>query len=183
MPKLNNKSGQIVFSLIAGIVGLIILSIVCLLIVDTLNGADLLSNAASVSIVNESVLGFNASVGDNLAVYDLSGVLCTVANVKNATTGTNLAAANWTATNCNVKSLNLADQINTNVKVDYSYTWDGESQNAVNGMISNYTDGLNNVSSKIPTILLVAAVVLLFGAIVFLVNRAKQTTGATGGSL
>jgi len=57
------------------------------------------------------------------------------------------------------------------------------SANASSQMIANYTTGINSVSTKLPTILLVAAVVLLFGAIVFLVQRARQTTQSTGGSL
>ena len=102
MPK--SKKGQIVSGLIGGIAGLVILVIVSLLIVDTLNGAGLLTSG-------------------------------------------------------------------------------GSSANATTNMIANYTAGINNVSTKLPTILLVAAVVLLFGAIVFLVQRARQTTQSTGGSL
>lgn len=49
-------------------------------------------------------------------------------------------------------------------------------------MLINYTVGLNNVSTKIPTILLIAAVVLLFGAIVILVQRSRMMT-ADGGSI
>ena len=101
---MKSKKAQLVTGLIGGIAGLVILVIVSLLIVDTLNGAGLL-------------------------------------------------------------------------------TAGGTSANAVTGMIGNYTSGINNVSSKLPTILLVAAVVLLFGAIVFLVQRARQTTQSTGGTL
>lgn len=99
-----NKKGQIISGLVAGVAGLIILVIVSLLIVDTLNGAGLL-------------------------------------------------------------------------------TANGASANATTRLIANYTSGIDNVSSKIPTVMLVGAVVLLFGAIVLLVQRARQTTSATGGSL
>jgi hypothetical protein len=44
-------------------------------------------------------------------------------------------------------------------------------QNSTDQMISNFTTGVNNVSNKLPTVLLVAAVVILFGAIVLLVSR------------
>lgn len=51
-------------------------------------------------------------------------------------------------------------------------------------LASNFTDGIGEVSSKIPTILLIGAVVLLFGVLVFLVARAKAMgIGAGGGSL
>jgi len=59
-----------------------------------------------------------------------------------------------------------------------------EYENASTRMATNFTAGIDNVSSKIPTILLIAAVVLLFGVIVFLVQRSKQMgIGGTGGSL
>jgi len=50
-------------------------------------------------------------------------------------------------------------------------------------MASNFTKGINNISTKIPTILLIGAVVLLFGVIVFLVAQYKKMNLGTGGSL
>ena len=57
------------------------------------------------------------------------------------------------------------------------------SWNASNRMIQNFTSGIDEVSEKIPTVLLIAAVVLLFGAIVFLVQRSRSITTSSGGSL
>jgi len=55
---------------------------------------------------------------------------------------------------------------------------------AAYGMASNFTAGIDNVSSKIPTILLIGAVVLLFGVIVLLVRQAgAMGIGAGGASL
>jgi len=59
----------------------------------------------------------------------------------------------------------------------------GTSDTAVDNMIINYTEGINNVSEKLPTVLLIAAVVLLFGAIVFLVQRSRSITATQGGSV
>lgn len=178
-----SKKGQLVFNLIAGVSALIILAIVCFLIVDTLNGADLLSQSASSSVVNETLTSVD-DIGENLAYSTLSGALCSVSYCINSTDSVTVPAANWTATNCKVAYSGPAGAMNnTDWKCTYSYTWDGLSQNSVNGIIANYTEGINNVSEKIPTVLLVAAVVLLFGAIVFLVQRARQTTDSTGGSL
>lgn len=52
--------------------------------------------------------------------------------------------------------------------------------NATTALIGNYTAGIDEVSEKIPTILLIAAVVILFGAIVILVQRSRQMTGSGG---
>ena len=178
----NNKKGQLVMSIIGGISAIIILTIVCFLIVDTLNGADLLSNTASVAVSNETITGFNVTVGNLLSVSGYSGVACSITLVKNIT-GPLVATGNWTASNCRIYANVSAPGAYKDVKVDYTYVWNGQSQDSIDGMIGNYTGGINKVAEKIPTVLLVAAVVLLFGAIVFLVQRAKGATETSGGSL
>lgn len=52
--------------------------------------------------------------------------------------------------------------------------------NVTSNMASNFTSGIDNVSSKLPTILLIGAVVLLFGVIVLLV-RQSSAMGIGGG--
>ena len=54
-------------------------------------------------------------------------------------------------------------------------------ETAANDMSANFTEGLNNVSEKIPTILLIAAVVLLFGVLVLLVAKSREM-GIGGGT-
>ena len=60
-----------------------------------------------------------------------------------------------------------------------------EYDNVSSDMATNFTAGINNVSSKIPTILLIGAVVLLFGVIVLLVrqSQAMGIGGTRSGSL
>jgi len=51
-------------------------------------------------------------------------------------------------------------------------------------MAQNFTNGIDSVSSKIPTILLIGAVVLLFGVIVLLVRQSQAMgIGGSGSSL
>jgi len=58
-----------------------------------------------------------------------------------------------------------------------------ENKTAVR-LADNFTAGINNVASKIPTILLIGAVVLLFGVIVLLVRQSQAMgIGGKGGSL
>jgi hypothetical protein len=57
----------------------------------------------------------------------------------------------------------------------------GVYNNTAQGMAGNFTTGIDNVSGKIPTILLIAAVVLLLGVLVFLVVKAKQMGMGSGG--
>lgn len=58
-------------------------------------------------------------------------------------------------------------------------TSNSNEANASNNLAGNFTTGINNVAAKIPTILLIGAVVLLFGVIVLLV-RQSQAMGIGG---
>ena len=58
--------------------------------------------------------------------------------------------------------------------------------NAVGNLTANLSEGVGRVAEKIPTILKIAAVVLLLGVLVFLVAQAKRMgffSGSGGGSL
>ncbi len=54
---------------------------------------------------------------------------------------------------------------------------------AAGNLSANFTDGIGEVALKIPTILLIAAVVILFGVLVFLVANARRMNTGGGGSL
>jgi len=54
--------------------------------------------------------------------------------------------------------------------------------NATDRLVANFTSSVDNVSSKIPTVLLVAAIVLILGVLVLLVG-AWQRMNIGGGSI
>ena len=54
-------------------------------------------------------------------------------------------------------------------------------QNATDELISNFTTGISNVSNKLPTVLLIAAVVLILGVLVFLWANFRRMQGVGGG--
>ena len=56
-------------------------------------------------------------------------------------------------------------------------------QNATDELISNFTTGISKVSNKLPTVLLIAAVVLILGVLVFLWANFKRMQGMGGSSL
>jgi len=63
-------------------------------------------------------------------------------------------------------------------------TTSSEYANVSTRLAENFTEGIDNVSGKIPTILLIGAVVLLFGVIVLLVRQSQAMgIGGSGGSL
>jgi ABC-type phosphate transport system permease subunit len=52
---------------------------------------------------------------------------------------------------------------------------------AVANLTANFTDGLDEIALQIPTILLIVAVVFLFGALVLLIRSARTMTSDAGG--
>ncbi len=57
-------------------------------------------------------------------------------------------------------------------------------QNATDQLIANFTQGINNVSNKIPVILLIAAVVLILSVLVLLwVQYKSMGLGGGGGEI
>jgi len=73
-----------------------------------------------------------------------------------------------------VSTLNDASLLTTN----------SAEQNATDRLIANFTTGIDNVGDKIPVILLIVAVVFLFGALVLLVQQSKRMgLGGGGGGL
>jgi len=181
---LKDKRGQLITGLVSGIVGLIILVIISFLIVDTMN-TSITYLPSSVSVTNESLTTVYET-GEYLATAYESPT-CTVTQCVNGSNGYLIPSANWTATNCLVAYTGTGeDEIgvnNTDWKCDYSATYSSFMTVTTDSFISNYTKGVDNVSSKIPTVLLVAAVVLLFGAIVLLVSRSRDTVGSVGTGL
>ena len=61
-------------------------------------------------------------------------------------------------------------------------TSDSAEDNATSRLIANFTAGVDNVSSKLPTVLLIAAIVLILGVLVMLVAAWQQMrlSGAGG---
>lgn len=53
---------------------------------------------------------------------------------------------------------------------------------SVGNLTTNFTEGINQVATKVPTILLIVAVVFLFGALVLLVRNAQAMGVGGGGS-
>lgn len=56
-------------------------------------------------------------------------------------------------------------------------------QNATDFMIGNLSEGVNNVSAKIPTIFTIGIVVILIGLLVFLWARSKPIMSGGGSQL
>ena len=70
-----------------------------------------------------------------------------------------------------------------NINSTTAYAVDSEEKSSVNNLTTDFVSGIDNVSEKIPTILLIIAVVLLFGVLVLLLRQSKGFgIGGIGGN-
>ena len=67
--------------------------------------------------------------------------------------------------------------------ISYTYNKYSSEELSSNAMVSNFTEGIGNVSSKLPTILLVGAIVLLLGVLALLVGIWQRMKLGGGGGI
>ena len=173
-----NKKGQVITGLVSGTGALVITVVVILVIISTLLGANLLGSVFTSTSVTEEIGWNNDSeyqlgTTANATRYDF--VINGAANITVA-----IDSGNWTlnAVTGIVTNSTAITAVNDYGNITYNYTYtittDTTSQNTADALSENLSIGIDNVSSKIPTVLLIAAVVLLFGVIVLLVRQTKE---------
>jgi len=179
-----NKHGGVVTSTVMGIGGLLIGVIIIFIIVQTLTGADLFSDVnLSDDYVNETTIIMNET---GVAIGNSTQTSCTLSAIiaTNVTDGETIDAANYTTSACTLLYTGAASDYNDttwNVTSTSSYTVLSDEETASTDMSTNFSGGVDNISEKIPTILLIVAVVFLFGALVLLIRNANLM-GVGGGS-
>ncbi len=189
----NSKKGQVVSNVVAGIGALIILVIIVFVIVSTLNSADLLGvqETATIQVDNETVAWLNVS-NYTLAVNNDSLKDHTIIRAWNLT-GAQIVPSGYhqldglivftNGTDYPQNATTASNQINITYTYVYVFGAKSSTQNATDNLILNFTEGIDEVSKKIPTILLIVAVVFLFGALVLLVQQSRRMGIGSGSSL
>src|SRR3990167_2689891 len=190
-----NKKGGVVTDMIGGTANLIILVVLALIIVSTIMGASLLGTAprTNTSVLNENqattrivfVNNTNYTVNAFSDVYATNSFTIMGAyNQTGANQGYNfsIGTANFSISNAGI-IFNTSTYTWSNISINYTYIRVGTTptENATSGNLSaNFSSGINNVAVKIPTILLLSIIVVLFGVLVLLVVQARRT-GMFGG--
>lgn len=189
---LESKKGQtggLITGLVFGVASLVIAVIIALVIVSTLNDANLLDSGqvtATIQVDNET--GFDLFSNSTFAVSNVSTSSYTVINMWNETNQNGPIATEWYQTDQIAKLLfrgnatPFPESNATNVTYTYVYTISTGEQDAVNSLTANFTEGIDKVSDKIPTALLVAAIVLILGVLAILVGvwqRMRMGGGST----
>ena len=161
--------------------------VVILVITSTLLTSDLfVSDSSTITVTNESITwvndtgftlsGYNStwtSITSTFAYNDSEDISFNIANITISSTGvvTNATLLVWEG--------------NDSVDLSYTYlhTFDQTEKLTADNLEKNFTTGLTEVGNKIPTILLIVAVVFLFGALVLLIRKAQEMGIDNSGSL
>ncbi len=183
-----NKKGQtggLITGLVFGVASLVIGVIIAFVIVSTLSGAGLLTaTRLSDSDVNET--GYL-----NISGYQLTGLdddfvpgTIVLTAINNGTDVIELANATVSSTGLVTNITDESWDAVANSGANFSYTSQifSDEELATTRLSANFTAGVDNVSSKIPTVLLVAAIVLILGVLALLVAT-WQRMRLSGGSI
>lgn len=168
---LQSKKGQgTVSALVFGIATLVVAVIIAFIVVSTLSGADLLKEGRSSNTVNNETGAINAT-GYTLDLYgETASVDSSFAIVRflNLTDNSSISSGNYTVSSGIVT--NASSVVWSSVSITYTYNNYTTDELSSERMIANMTAGVDNVSAKIPTVLLVAAIVLIMSLLVLLVG-------------
>ena len=177
----DDRTMGIVTAIIAGLGALILTTIIVFTVTGTIDDANLLRETATTTTTTNEIGTINTT-GYTLANYDSYARTYTITGAINYTDGTLITSANYTLSSGVVT--NASATVWNNVSFNYTYIAPTEYESTYTGLTGNFTSGVDNVSDKVPTILLIAAVVVLFGVIVLLVKQSNAMGfGSSRGSL
>ena len=156
----------LIVPLVIGIAALVISVIVAFVVVSQVATVhnDLDTAFATVVVANET--GNINHTGYTLAGASATGfVNPSIFEIIN-TTDTGIDPANVTISDAGLVTNTSALTL---LSCNFSYAYDYEqAEDTVNDMKANFTAGVDNISEKVPTFLLVAAVLLIFGVLLWL---------------
>jgi len=181
-----NKKGGVVTSTVMGVVGLVVAVIIGYIIVSTLFSANLFDGARDSTIdYNETLTISTVAGGTAFGQSTLSGASCSITIARNETTGEVINSGNYTVTaeKCTVIATAGSIYNGSSWNITSLSTYDSDEEKSAININKNLTAGVGNVAGKIPTILLIVAVVFLFGALVLLLRNSKAMGIGSSGSL
>lgn len=203
---IKNKQGQslgMVAGLIAGIAFLIIGVIIAFTIVGTLEGSNLIpqttytvtnqsDSTGTVIPANTSGHTLNATTYPRASGYTITAVWANYYQ-SNGSAGyeaigthtggynTSLAAANYSVSAAgNFTNGTALPYSFPNVSVSYRFTADGDENLAAVNLTSNFSQGVRNVSNRIPTVLIIAGVILILAVLAILIAMWQKVRGGQG---
>ena len=169
---MNNRgqTGGLITALVFGIASLIIAIIIAFVIVSTLTGSGILEdNRVTSTVTNETgYLNATAYTLDNAATTN-TGYSITALWVNTSTIYELLPAANYSLSTAGIVT-RLATETYTDALYSYTYLTKTGEELSADGLSGNFTEGVDEISDKVPTVLLIAAIVLILSVLAILVG-------------
>jgi len=189
------KEGSgMILGLVVGIAGLIISVIIAFILVSTIADVenDIPTLLSGYEVINETsnLAGQMASLNDTEYLLGqaaqtgfASPIITGLWNITTADAHVIIDIGNSSVSSTGVltNGTTLSDGW-YNVSVSYTYSRE-QSTITTSDLRANFTKGIDNISGKIPTILLIAAVVLILGILVLLWQQYQKMNIGGGGSL
>ena len=170
---MNNKGQMqagLVTGLVFGVASLIIAVVIAFVIVSTLIDSELIERTTR-TVTNETV--HINSTTDTLIGAAATGLVSgsfSITDAYNKTSGIPIVVSgNITVSSAGVIT-NASSTSWLNATVSYTYKTKAREELSSIALSTNFTEGVDNVSKKIPTVLLVAAIVLILGVLAILVG-------------
>lgn len=179
--KKRGQTGGLITSLVFGIAALVIGTIIAFVIVSTLSGADLISEGRVSTAVGTEAAWINSTTY-TLTVVDDATTNFVITEAANVTNGATINAANFTLDSTTGILTNATPTAWNDVALNYTYDTLTNEELSAGLMTGNFTSGINNVSSKLPTALLIAAIILILAILGVLVG-VWQKMRMGGGSI
>jgi len=168
-----NKKGQtggLITGLIFGIASLVIGVIIAFVIVSTLTDANLLTSGRTSATESDTSGVYINQTGNQLASLDANYIPggISIVSAYNVTSGQLISSGNYSVSSTGLVTNASATNYNS-ANITYSNSIYSTEEVSSSKLSGNFTAGVDNVSTKIPTVLLVAAIVLILGVLVLLV--------------
>jgi len=148
--RFKKKSG-VVSDLVEGTGGIIILTIIVLVIVSTLLGASLLGSDDTAGVVTTNELnGWLNTTSYQLGTSNSSLSNYAITQATNSTSTEEITSGNFTLVAATGLVTNASTQTFKNVSYNWTatFSWTNDYEAASNRMSTNFTQGIDNVSSK-----------------------------------
>jgi len=183
---IKSKKGQaagLITGLVFGIASLVIGVIIAFVIITTLTDSDLLdANEVTTTVVNESgTLNVTAGTETLDEVLESRYGYALTALWGNLSTDYTVVPL----VNASVDSEGVVTSIDgtliDDALISYTYITYNDEDYSASLLSGNFTEGVDNVSDKIPTVLLVAAIVLILGMLAVLVGVWQKMRMGSGG--
>jgi len=184
------QTGGLITGLVFGVASLVIGVIIAFVIVSTLIDAGLLDGSrTTVTVTNET----STVTGLNSSGYTLTGVTTNsnyvpgsfvISEMRNGTAGdgTVISSDNYTVSDNGLVTNATVNNWN-NTQTDYIYLVKSLEEKSTEDLNANFTKGVDNISGKIPTVLLVAAIVLILSVLAILVGVWQKMRMGGGSTL